>query len=476
MNRDKTPLENLPVPLGQVDSRSGRIVLDAQRTKPSATAFIQKYYTHSGLRTIHCHQDQLLVWRNNHYEVVEEGEIRKQLLDFLHNAATFRFPPHGGPPALVPFKANSRTVDSVLDALRSVAIIPETVQSPAWLSSSNQRGEAADFIAFKSSLLHVPSGRVILATPLFFNRTALPFNYRARTPTPQRWHRFIKNLFGEDIEAIHLLQEWFGYVLSSDTSQQKALFIVGPKRSGKGTIGRILAALVGSLNVANPTTTGLAGTFGLQPLLGKSLVVVSDARFRGEHSGRLTEVILNITGEDPLTVERKFLGAVTEKLPARLMFLSNELPRLSDASGALASRFLILRLDNSYLGTEDTTLTTTLLKELPGILAWALEGLARLRKRGRFIQPQSSMESAQELEELGSPVSQFVRERCKTGPNFTCHLRDLFAAWEAWCGEEGHEHPGLKSSFGRNLSAAVSGLRVRRDTNQDRFYEGITLK
>jgi len=34
------------------------------------------------------------------------------------------------------------------------------------------------------------------------------------------------------------LQDWFGYTLSPDTSQQKMLMIVGPTRSGKGTIGR----------------------------------------------------------------------------------------------------------------------------------------------------------------------------------------------------------------------------------------------
>ena len=34
----------------------------------------------------------------------------------------------------------------------------------------------------------------------------------------------------------------------ADTSQQKALMLVGPKRSGKGTIARILEAVIGPHN------------------------------------------------------------------------------------------------------------------------------------------------------------------------------------------------------------------------------------
>jgi putative DNA primase/helicase len=41
------------------------------------------------------------------------------------------------------------------------------------------------------------------------------------------------------------------------------------------------------------------------------------------------------------------------KLPVRFLFLTNELPRLDDASTALASRFMVLRLTRSFFGVED---------------------------------------------------------------------------------------------------------------------------
>ena len=55
------------------------------------------------------------------------------------------------------------------------------------------------------------------------------------------------------------------------------------------------------------------------------------------------------------------------KLLTRFMFLTNELPRMSDFSGDLAGRFVILRLTKSFYGREDVTLTEQLLTALPGI-------------------------------------------------------------------------------------------------------------
>src|SRR5207253_1165563 len=112
-----------------------------------------------------------------------------------------------------------------------------------------------------------------------------------------------------------LLQEFMGYLLIADTSQQKMLLLVGPRRSGKGTIGRVITALVGPGNMVGPTCNSLAGTFGLQGLIGKSLAIVSDARFHGECVPILVERLLCITGEDTISVDRKFLPPVTLKLP-----------------------------------------------------------------------------------------------------------------------------------------------------------------
>ena len=91
------------------------------------------------------------------------------------------------------------------------------------------------------------------------------------------------------------------------------------------------------------------------------------------------------------------------------MILTNELPRFADASGALASRFVILTTKSTFYGKEELDLKEKLRSELPGILNWALAGLTRLRERGRFVIPQSSLDALQQMEDLASPVAAFVR-------------------------------------------------------------------
>jgi putative DNA primase/helicase len=151
--------------------------------------------------------------------------------------------------------------------------------------------------------------------------------------------------------------------------------LVGPKRSGKGTIGRVLTRLIGKHNCVAPTLAGLGTNFGLAPLIGKRLAIISDARLSGradQHA--IAERLLSITGEDALTIDRKYGSAWTGQLGSRFMILSNELPRLTGVSGALAGRFIMLSLTESFYGREDPGLTDNLLTALPGILNWAIAG------------------------------------------------------------------------------------------------------
>ncbi len=220
------------------------------------------------------------------------------------------------------------------------------------------------------------------------------------------------------------------------------------------------------------------------PVSGKHLATISDARL-GNRADQaiIAERLLSISGEDALTIDRKYRPAWTGTLTARFLLLTNELPRVADASGALASRFIIQTLKRSFFGKEDHGLINRLVTELPGILNWAIEGYHRLSERGYFVQPTSSAEAIQSLEDLGSPVGAFVRDRCIVGPKLTVEKTILFERWKQWCDEEGRTRPGTVATFGRDLHAIVPALRTSRSqSTYDRSsskrvwkYEGIGL-
>lgn len=471
---ERTDDEGL-VPLGEHDPKTGKLVLSPKRTPPTAEAFIRQFHTHADGRTLHCHAGVLLRWSGSRYVEMEAEAVKKHLQNWLHEALRYRFNRGTDAMELIPFESNPAAVKSALETIKNHVHLPASVTPPAWLGRGREL-PPEDFLPCKTVLLHLPTMSRRAPTSALFVTNALDFDADPGAGDPTAWFGFLHQLFDGDMQALDLLQEWFGYCLTADTSQQKMLMIVGPRRSGKGTIARVLARLVGAGNVCGPTASSLAGPFGLQPLVGKTLAIVSDARFGGDSISTVVERLLCVSGEDAVSIDRKFLPSVTMKLPTRFMFLTNELPRLSDTSGALAGRFLLLRLTESFYGREDTQLTNRLLAELPGILNWGIEGWRRLRGRGHFVMPQSAEDAVRHMEDLASPVGAFVRDECVVEPGQRVWVDDLYIAWKRWCERDGRTMTVTRQSFGRDLAAAVPGVVRRRGTARRPFYDGIALK
>jgi len=416
-------------------------------------------------------RDGFVWWMGGRYVELKSSEIRAKLILCLNRCYS---------------KLTTGIVGNVLDQLKAQALLDFSTDPPCWLATvpGCEGWNPRDVLAMQNGLIHLPSlaagvRRVEPATPLFFSPVALDFRFSPNPSPPATWLKFLAELWPDDSASVEALQEWFGYCLTPDTRQQKILMLVGPRRCGKGTIARVLQAVIGQANIAGPTLASLGTNFGLQPLLGKTLAIISDARMSGRtDQAVVVERLLSISGEDSLTVDRKHMPAVTGKLLTRLMVLTNELPRLSDSSGALSGRMVILRLFQSFFGREDKDLTDKLLAELPGILWWAIEGWSRLRQRGRFVQPESGSELRLQMENIASPVGDFIRERCMEDPGFWVPSESLYGAWVRWCETKNYK-PTSEPVFGRDLQAAVPsvirGQKRREDGSRYYIYKGIEL-
>jgi putative DNA primase/helicase len=414
--------------------------------------------------------------------VFDHGQLRAELYDFFEDAS---YQTGDDEDPLKPFDPSRRKVDDLVDALRSLVHIPIDTAVPSWLRHAMARGpglpngHADELVACSNGLVHVPTRTLYPHTPSYYAHHAVPFEFAPDAPPPARWFGFLGDLWGKDAETIQTLQEVFGYLLSGDTRQQKMFLVVGPRRSGKGTMARVLTAMLGHHHVAGPTLAGLGTNFGLSPLIGKPVAIVSDARLgSGDATSVVTERLLSISGEDTLTVDRKYREPWTGQLPSRLVILSNELPRLTDSSGALASRFIILIMTRTFYGKENPDLTRELCTELPAIFNWSLDGLERLRERGRFQQPAASEDAVREMEDLGSPIGAFVRDCCVVGPAHAIACDDLYRHWCVWCEDNGR-HKTSTQVFGRDLRAVLPGLKVeqpRLGEHRFRRYSGISIR
>lgn len=443
--------------------------------RPTARAFVGEVFTMRDQNVLLHWNGVYHAWACTCYPEIEPDTIKSHLYAYLDGALR---PGKDGP---ADFEPNRAKVANVEDALKALVHCPrDKLTPPVWLDGGKGHPPALEILACKNGLLHLPTGKLLPKDPAFFNHNALDYSYDPKAPQPECWLKFLGQLWPDDPAAIETLQEMFGYLLTVDTRQQKMFLLVGPKRSGKGTISRILTGMVGKQNVVSPTLAGLTGRFGLEALLGKQVATISDARLGGKSDVTIVaERLLSISGEDAISVERKGIGNWDGTLGIRFVLLTNELPRLADASGSLASRFILLQMTESFYGKEDLGLTKALMEELPGILNWSIEGWRRLQERGHFVNPSSSEVALQTLEDLGSPISAFIRDCCEVGPDKSVLSHILFSRWQSWAENQGMKWIGDQVTFGRNLhSTGLLGKDIRprnQDGTRDRRYTGVGL-
>lgn len=456
-------------------------ILDRDAPLIIADMLIKNQFLYGEQRTLQYCSDSFWHWNGLKYEELPDGAIRQIIYAYLRDAKSLVST--GG---LESFNPSKYKVDQIIDALKGICYQKHHPSSGAVWLDQRTLPNPKFLIPFQNGLLNITDwllnskSELIPHSPLLLNANVLPFAFDPQAEEPEAWLQFLNSLWPNDIESQQLLQEWIGYLLIQDTSLHKILLMVGPTRSGKGTIGRILVELLGHSNVVGPTLSSLSGEFGLQPLQNKILGLISDARLNGKGNNNIIiERLLSISGEDPLTINRKFLPALTVQLPTRIMMMSNELPDMKDASGALANRYLVLTMKRSWLGKEDPTLFSRLQDELPGILLWALQGLERLKQRKHFIQPTNSLQTIEELNATTSPIKAFVKERCSLKPEGVVAVPKLFQEWCNWCMSSGETKIGLIQSFGKNFRAAfpeIESTRPQEGYERERHYIGISLK
>jgi putative DNA primase/helicase len=404
-------------------------------------------------------RDEFYRWVGAHWEVLDQAEVNgwlyRQTADARYIVPAKK---EGEDPAQAPWAPTRKKIGDLADAL-GVGVLQRTGEAEPVLAARN------GVIVNRELLPHRPSR---------FNLFSLPFDYQPEAQAPA-WHTFLDQVLPDDRQAQEFLAEWFGYVLSGRTDQQKMAALIGKKRSGKGTIARVLTAVIGKENVAGLNLGTLGNVFGLEPFVGTALAVASDVRWHSRTIGDAIQPILEVTGEDHVTVHRKNQKAWKGRLGVRFMLMSNDTPTFSDRSGALVDRMIYVSFKQSFYGREDTTLTEKLMDELPGILNWALDGLDRLDGRGRFTQPVSGEGEREATRRLADPIGAFVEDWCVVGEGQLISLDHLYLKYRTWCEGEGRTKDSTtKEIFSRDLRQKFDGIRFERKQVNGKRMQMIT--
>ena len=201
--------------------------------------------------------------------------------------------------------------------------------------------------------------------------------------------------------------EVLGYCLYSGNPFHKALLLHGAGRNGKGTLLRVITAMLGRNNVSSVPLHELStNRFRAATLYGKIANIAGDLEGSYLES---TGLFKNITGGDSIQGEHKY-GAVFDFTPYALpIYSTNSVFSTPDNSEGYISRWLVIPFPHSFIGREDATLGERLEAEVPGVTVKAVEGLQALMRRGRFAKTASTDAAAEEFARASDPIRRSPR-------------------------------------------------------------------
>jgi putative DNA primase/helicase len=454
-------------------SRPKKATLKRSAPRDSAIEFYNRR-THPLI----CHRDTFYQYLGTRYREISERSVIAELYTFLAGAVV-KIPPSGDETEWteMPFLPNDRDVKTVLPVLQPFegkVFVADDLEPPAWLHGAGNKPDPKSLIVLKNWIVNLETSATFPHSADFFTTTGLPFEYDPGAKCP-RWERFVVELFPDNATRREL-QKAVGYLLSSDRTMQKVFLVIGPQRSGKGTLMHVLTALLGKENTISCDLNDMGSDFGKAQLINKKAAFFTDERLRGDTSA-IVRWLLKLSGEDDVSIQRKYKDVWQGRPSVRLWISSNETPSFDDASGVIASRFIVFRLTQSFLGREDLELESKLLAELPGIFNWAMEGLRMLREDGKFKLLAQTEEDAQRMRDIASPVLAFARHRLIVcPPDKHIEIAELYEGYVDWCKANGHRSQSCPKFIGTLKDDNPGKLKEARKgprSGQVRVLQGI---
>lgn len=405
-----------------------------------ADELLNQFTTADGISTLRYWRGDFYRWDGSRHQRVPTLEFRSQILQMLKSHSE------------IWESINGYVLTDVLSHLGSLTLVNSEITPPAWFDGR----PAARFISCQNGLLHLPANGLrdlIPHSALHFNLASIPHRYDPVSTCP-RWCEFLNEMLPDPgLQAV--LQEWFGYNLTFDTSHEKMALFVGEGANGKTVCCVVLCALLGRDNVS---AVGLEAfnpnrTFPLAETEGKLANICEELNeIERTSEGELKKFITGAL----MTVERKHRDPFHLRPSARLTFASNVLPRFIDRSHGIWRRILPIPFKKQILDEtkQDRRLITPTYwlesGEMPGILNWALAGLDRLSQYGRFSDAAAMKEELEEFKKACNPAKVFLEDHYEESTAHNVPARTLYKAYSEYMRDTG-QHPLREQQFSEEV-------------------------
>ena len=315
-------------------------------------------------------------------------------------------------------------------------------------------------------------------TNQYFSLIVLDYNYNPKSGEPVHFLAFLNDIWSDDPALILALQEFMGYMLTSDTSYHKMALFVGKSRGGKGVITNAITQMIGVKNTVAPALETITDNSVKEAMVKSKLITIPEATQVSPAKQYATLGMLKAgSSGDLIHYHQMYKGGASGYITGKILLIANTMPKFIDESGALANRFIAFPFIKSFMGKEDHDLPNRIAGEKSEIFNWAMEGLKRLIRNGKFTQAASATEMVEDMKRDMFPLADFCEECCDLANGAEITSNALYRVYQYFCSQRDVRHTS-HNNFTKYLKSSylpVTHGRMDANGKQVRGFKGITI-
>ena len=312
------------------------------------------------------------------------------------------------------------------------------------------------WINFKNGMLDVKTGEMHPHDPSYYSINQIPWEYEPETRKNSYCNSegFLKSAL--DPEDRKTLFQFVGLAMTTMTSFQNFLVLLGEGGNGKSVLISVVEHLIGRENISSASLQELTQRFTGARLFGKTLNSCADipAEYISDDSN-----IKKMTGEDMITREHKGKDA-TEYIPyAKFLFSANRFPQVNDKSEGFIRRLRVIMMDKKP-SSPDPFLKDKLKAEMDFWIMHAVEGLKELLEEGVLYESERSRIKRGEIETMNNSVMAFIQNCLVPQTDSIIQSASMYPEYQSFCLYQGLEPLG-RNKFLSELKTKTSYHTVR---------------
>jgi putative DNA primase/helicase len=254
----------------------------------------------------------------------------------------------------------------------------------------------------------------------------------------------------------------------------------GHGANGKTVLLDVLRGLVGASNISYVPLSGLVERFQSWPLAAAKVNICGELPTdigRGQFH-QIEGMFKDCVSGGDIEIERKGADKYTSKCRARFVMATNSLPTFVDRSEGIWRRLRIIPFPVQIADQErDVHLAEKIVRtELPGVLMWALDGLADVIRRGGVPDCPAGAEMKSKHRLTCDHEREFLTETYTKGTHLDrIKATEMYTQYRAWIDASGYKPMGAGKFYARveEVFPHVQMKAIRIDSTVTKGFLGL---